>query len=100
MQSPQQPVGEEPGEDVVQDEVEVHHRLDREDETQEGCRVEDVTVPGGDERQAPEQLRIPQRHVSQAVPPLGAPRPEGVAGRVLVAPGRGQYAAGYAFRAW
>src|SRR5207249_705162 len=75
MQPPQQPIGEEPGEDVVQDEAEIHHCLDGENETQEGCRVENVTVPGGDERQTPEQLRAPQRHVSQTVPPRGSPRP-------------------------
>ncbi len=67
-------------------EAEIHDRRDGQDEAQEGGRVEDVAMTGGDERQPAEQLWIPQRHVSKAVPPLGTPEAERVTRRMLVAP--------------
>ena len=85
VQAPQQPIGEKTREDVVQHEVEVHDRRDWEDEAQERRRVEDVPVACGDERQPAEQFGVPERHVPQAVPPLGAPGAKRITGRVLVA---------------
>ena len=90
VQPSQQPVGEQARQDVVDHEAEIYDRRDRQDEAQERSRVEDVAMAGGDEGQPAEQLRIPQRHVAEAVPPLGAPEAERVARRVLVAPWRGE----------
>ncbi len=84
-EAPEQQVGEQARRDEVDHEVEIHDGLDGQQQPEERRRVEDVAVAGAHERHAAEQLGLPQRHVPEALPPLGAPGPEGVAGRDLVA---------------
>ena len=86
LEPAQQQVHEDAGQDVVNEESDVHHGGRRQNEAEKCCRVQNV--PGAERAHIghpAEDLGIPQRHVSQTPPPLGAPATEGQAGCDLVA---------------
>ena len=68
----------------MDDEPEVHRDVGRQDESEPSGRIQQVTAHAGDERHAAEDLRVPQGHVAEPLPPLGGPGAVRVAGRVLV----------------